>query len=188
MGKFAKSISIILCSLALSVFPVIAPASAKGVALSRDNISRFLASFQEMRSIVVSEGLRAGMDPEAVTNPIGALIKAIKSSKLQTQAKTIATSHGFADLKDWFDTGKAIGQAYLYVKTGPGRGIARDTLEKNKERAIDGLEKLGLLNEKQKEKLRENLDNISQQLASEIARQTQQHQGHGRDDCQRDFC
>ena len=162
MGKFAKSISIILCSLAL-----IAPASAKEVALSRDNVSRFLASFQEMRSIVVSEGLRAGMDPEAVTDPIGALVKAIKSSKLQTQAKTIATAHGFTDLKDWFDTGKAIGQAYLYVKTGPGRGMARDTLEKNKERAIDGLEKLGLLNEKQKEKLRENLDNISQQLASE---------------------
>jgi hypothetical protein len=118
-----------------------------------------------MRAIAMIEGVQAGMDAETSKNPVGVIVKAIKSSKLQAQAQGIAAKHGFADIREWSDTGKAIGQAYLYVTAGPARGIARATLDKNKDTAINELEKLGLLNEKQKERLKENLDDLSDQLA-----------------------
>ncbi len=167
MANVMKRAAAILLSLAAAVLFAIGPAAAKEAALTQDNVSRFLASFSEMRAVALSEGMKAGMDAESSKNPVGVVVKAIKSSKLQTQARTIAVKHGFADVKEWSEIGKAIGQAYLFVTAGPARGIARDTLDKNKDQAIKQLEKLGLLNDKQKERLKENLDNLSDQLARE---------------------
>ncbi len=167
MADFMKRAGAILFGLGVAVLSAIGPVAAKDVALTQDNVSRFLASFSEMRAIALSEGMRAGMDTEISKNPVGVVLKAIKSSKLQTQAQSIAVKNGFADLKEWSDTGRAIGQAYVYVTAGPAQGIARDTLDKNKDTAIKQLEKLGLLNEKQKERLKENLDDLGDQLARE---------------------
>jgi hypothetical protein len=64
-----------------------------------------------MRAIAFSEGMRAGMDADISKNPVGVVVKAIKSSKLQTQAQGIAVKHGFADVKEPADIGKAIGRA-----------------------------------------------------------------------------
>ncbi len=171
MGDFRKLVCALLCGFVAAVFATIGSASAKDVALTQDNVSRFLASFSQMRTIAVGEGLRAGTDTEAAKNPVGAVVKAIKSSKLQTQAKTIAVNHGFADLKEWSDTGKAIGQAYVFVTAGPAQGVARATLDKNKERAVKELEKFGLINENQKERLKQNLDDLADQLAKEPPQQ-----------------
>lgn len=171
MADFMKRAGAILFGLAAAVLSGIGPAAARDVALTQDNVSRFLASFSEMRAIALSEGMQAGMDAETSKNPVGGVVKAIKSSRLQTQAKSIAVKYGFADIKEWSDTGKAIGQAYVYVTAGPARGIARDTLDKNKDAAIKQLEKLGLLNEKQKERLKDNLDDLSGQLAREPPQQ-----------------
>ncbi len=148
MDGVLKRIGVTLMSLAVLAFSVVGIAEAKETALTQDNVSRFLASFSQMKMIAVGEGLKASGNSEAAKNPVGAVIKAIKSSKLQTEAKTIAVKNGFADLKEWFDTGKAIAQAYTYVTAGPAKGIARDTLDKNKDRAIKELEKLGLVTEK----------------------------------------
>ena len=167
MADFKKSAGLILLGLMAAVLSAIGPVAAKDVALTQDNVSRFLASFAEMRAIAMIEGVRTGMDAETSKNPVGVIVKAIKSSKLQAQAQGIAVKHGFADIREWSDTGRAIGQAYLYVTAGPPRGIARETLNKNKDTAIKELEKLGLLNDKQKERLRENLDDLSDQLARE---------------------
>ncbi len=165
MNHLRKRAGIAVASLAALAFLSIGAAMAKDVALTQDTVSRFLASFSQMRMIAIGEGLKAGTDSEAAKNPFGAVVKAIKSSKLQTEAKTIATEHGFADLKEWFDTGKAIGQAYVFVTAGPARSLARDAVDKNKDRAIKELEKLGLVNDKQK--LKENLDSLGDQLAKE---------------------
>ena len=167
MADFKKRAGLILLGLVAAVLSAIGPAAAKDVALTPDSVSRFLASFSEMRAIAMIEGVQAGMDAETSKNPVGVIVKAIKSSKLQAQAQGIAAKHGFADIKEWSETGRAIGQAYLYVTAGPARGIARETLDKNKDTAIKELEKLGLLNEKQKERLRENLDDLGDQLARE---------------------
>jgi len=167
MGKVRNLIAGILLGLAFASVADGGPAAAKVPLLSEDSVSRFLASFGEMRDIAIAEGLKTGMDSEAAKNPLGAVLKAIKSSKLKTDAEKIAASHGFADLKDWGGTGRSIAQAYLFITTGPMRGIARDTLEQNKDAAIKQLEKLGLLNESSKRKLKENLDGLEDQLASE---------------------
>ena len=167
MDDFKKRAGLILFALVAAVLSAIGPADAKDVALTPDSVSRFLASFSEMRAIAMVEGVQAGMDAETSKNPVGVIVKAIKSSKLQAQAQGIAVKHGFADIKEWSETGRAIGQAYLYVTAGPARGIARETLDKNKDTAIKELEKLGLLNEKQKERLKANLDDLGDQLARE---------------------
>ena len=167
MGDFRKRVSLILLGLAATVLTAIGSAAAKDVALTQDNVSRFLASFSEMRAIALSEGVQAGAEADASKNPIGVIVKAIKSSKLQAKAADISAAHGFAGLKEWSDTGRAIGQAYLYVTSGPAQGIARDTLDKNKDQAIKQLEKLGLVTGNQKEKLKESLDDLSDQLARE---------------------
>ncbi len=152
---------------AFSVFAAAGPAAAKDTLLTQDSVSRFLASFGEMRAIAISEGLKTGMGSEAAKNPLGAVLKAIKTSKLKTEAEKIAIAHGFADLKDWAGSGRSIAQAYLFITVGPARGIARDTLEKNKDSAISQLEKLGLLNANSKQKLKENLDSLEDQLSRE---------------------
>ncbi len=167
MSDFRNRIATILFGLGFAVLSIMSAAAAKDVALNQDNVSRFLDSFSEMKLIALSEGLRTGADSEAAKNPVAAVIKAIKSSKLQTETQTIAVNHGFADVKEWLDTGRAIGQAYLYVTAGPSRGAAKATLDKHKDEAVNQLEKLGLLNDKQKQKLKENLDGVSEQLSRE---------------------
>jgi hypothetical protein len=167
MANFKNLVGGVLCGLALALSGAIAPAAAKEQLLTEDSVSRFLASFSEMSMIAMSEGLKTGADSEAAKNPLGAVLKAIKSSKLKIEAGKIAAAHGFADLKDWAGAGRSIAQAYLYITVGPAHGIARDTLEKNKESAIGQLEKYGLLSPKSKEKLKENLDSLEDRLARE---------------------
>ncbi len=167
MGGLRHLAGGILLGLTLAVFAAGGTAAAKQQLLTEDSVSRFLASFGEMRDIAIAEGLKTGADSEAAKNPLGAVLKAIKSSKLKTDAEKIAVTHGFADLKDWGGTGRSIAHAYLFITTGPARGIARETLNQNKDAAIKQLEKLGLLNETSKQKLKENLDSLEDQLASE---------------------
>ncbi|MGA7325915.1 MAG: hypothetical protein WBX25_15885 [Rhodomicrobium sp.] len=157
----------ILFGLAFAVISAIGSAAAKDVPLTQDNVTRFLASFAEMRDIAIAEGLRTGMDSEAAKNPLAAVLKAIKSSKLKTDAERIAVSHGFKNLAGWIGTGRSVAQAYLFIKAGSARGIARATLDKNKDNAISQLEKLGLLSDDSKKKLKDNLDDLSDQLARE---------------------
>jgi hypothetical protein len=167
MGGLRNLICGVLFGLALAVTPAIGSATAKDMALTQDNVTRFLASFAEMRDIAIAEGLRTGTDSDAAKNPLGAVLKAIKSSKLKTDAEKIAVAHGFADLKEWAGTGGAIAQSYLFITTGPARGIARETLEKNKDAAISQLQKLGLVNANNKQKLKDNLDSVTDKLAKE---------------------
>jgi hypothetical protein len=70
-------------------------------------------------------------------------------------------------LKDWGTTGKAVAQAYVFITVGPARGVARDTLEQNKKAAISQLEKLGLVNANNKQKLTERLDKLEDDLSRE---------------------
>ncbi len=157
----------LLYALAFAILAGLGPAAAKDTILTEDSVTRFLASFQEMRAIAIADGLRTGMDSEAAKNPLAAVLKAIKSSKLKTEAAKIAVDHGFADLKDWGATGSSIAQSYLFITVGPAHGLARDTLAQNKDEAIKQLEKLGFLNDKSKQKLRENLDSLEDQLSRE---------------------
>jgi hypothetical protein len=167
MGSPGNIIGGALFGLALVLSGAAGTAAAKERILTEDTVSRFLKSFSEMRAIAISEGLKTGVDSEAAKNPLGAVLKAIKSSKLKTETGKIAAAHGFADLNDWTGAGRSIAQAYLFITAGPARGIGRETLEKNKDAAISQLEKYGLLTAKSKEKLKANLDSLGDQLASE---------------------
>lgn len=167
MGGLRNLIGRILLGLAFAAMLAGSPAVAKETVLTEDGVSHFLASFGEMRDIAIMEGLKTGTDSDLAKNPLGAVLKAIKSSKLKTDAEKIAKAHGFADLKDWGTTGKAVAQAYVFITVGPARGVARDTLEQNKKAAISQLEKLGLVNANNKQKLTERLDKLEDDLSRE---------------------
>jgi hypothetical protein len=167
MSGLRNLIGGILLGLAFAASLAGGPAAAKETALTGDSVSRFLASFGEMRDIAVAEGLKTGMDSEAAKNPLGAVLRAIKSTKLKTDAEKIAKAHGFADLKDWAETGKAVAQAYLFITVGPAQGIAGDMLEQNKNNVVTQLEKFGLLNDSSKKKFKENLDSLEDELSRE---------------------
>ena len=167
MGGVRNLIGRILLGLAFAAMLAGRPAVAKETVLTEDGVSHFLASFGEMRNIAIMEGLKTGTDLELAKNPLGAVLKAIKSSKLKTDAEKIAKAHGFADLKDWGTTGKAVAQAYVFITVGPARGVARDTLEQNKKAAVSQLEKLGLVNANNKQKLTEKLDKLEDDLSRE---------------------
>ncbi len=166
MSGFTKSITAILLALALAGIAA-GTAAAKERILTEDSVTRFLASFAEMRDLAIAEGLKTGTDSDAAKNPIGAVLKAIKSSKLKDQAGKIAAAHGFADLKDWAKTGGAIAHAYIYMTTGPSQSAAGDAVAKNKEGAIKQLNKLGLLKEGSEKKLRGDLDSLEDRLSRE---------------------
>ena len=157
----------IMLGLAFAALLAGGPAAAKETILTEDGVTRFLASFGEMRDIAIAEGLKTGADSEAAKNPLGAVLKAIKSSKLKGEAEKSAKAHGFADLKDWGETGKSVAQAYLFITVGPAKGIARDTLEQHKDEAIKLAEKYGFVNADSKKKLKETLDNIENDLSRE---------------------
>jgi hypothetical protein len=167
MSDLRNGIGACLLGLALAFLSTTGAAVAKDVALTEDSVSRFLDSFAEMRLIAMSEGLQAGMDSDAAKNPVAAVIKAIKSSKLKTESQAIAIRHGFVDIKEWSDTGRAIGQAYLYVTAGPSHAIAKAAIDKHKDEALNELEKLGIVNDKQKQKLKDDLNGLSDQLSRE---------------------
>lgn len=167
MGGFGNFIGRILLAFAFTAMLAGGSAVAKEAVLSKDSVSRFLASFKEMRDIAIMEGLKTGADSELAKNPLGAVLKAIKNSKLKTEAEKSAKAHGFANLKDWGKTGKALVNSYLFITAGPARGVARDTLQEHKRGAIAELEKLGLLNRDSKKKLKEHLDNIEDELSRE---------------------
>ena len=120
MGGLRNLIGGILLGLAFATLLAGGPAAAKDTLLTEDSVSRFLASFGEMRDIAIAEGLKTGTDSEAAKNPLGAVLKAIKSSKLKTDAEKIAKAHGFADLKDWGVTGKLGGASVPLHHRGSG--------------------------------------------------------------------
>jgi hypothetical protein len=167
MSGFAKSIGAIVLALGLAALAAAGTAAAKEQILTEDSVTRFLASFAEMRDLAIADGLKTGTDSEAAKNPLGAVLKAIKSSKLKAESGKIAAAHGFANLKDWAKTGGAIAHAYIYITTGPSRDAAKDALAKNKQAAMDQLGKLGILSDSSKKKLKDNLDSLEDQLSHE---------------------
>jgi hypothetical protein len=146
-------------SLVLSTLAI-----AKEATLTQDRVARFLAAFPEMRIIAVSEGLRLENEVKGSSSQIVSVMKAIRSTKLKVEAQTVAVKHGFSTLKEWSDTGRAIGQAYVHM-TGGSSGLSERKLEKHKDAAVKEIEKLGLLTEKQKQKLKDNLEEAKDELA-----------------------
>jgi hypothetical protein len=167
MGRVRNLVSGVLAALALALFLAGGTAVAKEAALTEDSVTRFLASFGEMRDIAIAEGLKTGMDSETAKNPLGAVLKAIKNSKLKEQAEKSAKAHGFADLKDWGETGKAVAESYIYITVGPVRGVSRDALEKNKADALKMAEKYGFVHAGNKKQAQDLADSITDGLSRE---------------------
>lgn len=157
----------LFCAAAAIAIGTVTAALAADTLLTKDSVSRFLESFGEMKILALSEGLKAGAEAKGDGSPLAAVMKAVNASKLQAEAQAIAANHGFAGLGEWANTGKAIGQAYLYVSNGSKQSEAKAQIDKNKEGAAKEIDKLGFLSAKAKQKLKENLDRASVELSKE---------------------
>jgi hypothetical protein len=164
MGGIRNFVSSAVAALALAVFLAGGTAFAKETILTEDGVKRFLASFGEMRNIAIAEGLKTGMDTETAKDPLGAVLRAIGNSKLKEQAEKSAKAHGFADLKDWSETGKAVGGAYLFITMGTGN---KKSLEKTKSDALKMAERYGFVTADNKKKAKDLADSITDGLTRE---------------------
>jgi hypothetical protein len=153
--------SLIVVCLAVS------PSSAKEIILTGERVTGFLKSLPELQVIAASEGLNNTDTAKAKGDPFSTLMKAIKASKLRSETKTIVAKYGFASIQEWFQTGAALGRAYAFVTAGSARVVARDAVDKHKVSAVKELDKLGLLTEKQKQRLKGHVEDASAQLSSE---------------------
>lgn len=164
MQAVARTIAVIMLASALLG---VQAAQAKEVILTTGSAGRFLGSLAELQVLAASQGLKVADESKGTGNPFQNILKAIKSPKLKDDAAQLAKKHGFASVQEWADTGKSLGHAYLYVTAGSMRGTAKTAVDKHKDTAIRELEKTGLLSDKQKKRLQENLENASEELAKE---------------------
>ena len=164
MARLRNLFSGVLAALAL--FAILAgPVAAKDTALTEDSVTRFLASFAEMRNLALKEGLKVGMDSETAKDPLNAVLKAISSSKLKDEAEKSAKAHGFASIKEWGDTGKAVLDSYIFITVGASSGTNKASLDKGKADALKIMEQYGFMNADNKKQITQMADNVTDQLS-----------------------
>ena len=149
------------------------PAAAKETVLTEDSVSRFLASFGEMRDIAIAEGLKTGTDSEAAKNPLGAVLKAIKSSKLKARCRKDRQSSRLCGFERLGRDRKGGGAGLPLHHRGSGAGHRQGYAGAEQESSHQAsLKKLGLLNADSKQKLTENLDKLRMSFRASLRPRT----------------
>jgi hypothetical protein len=136
--------------------------------LTKDQVQRFLLTIPELQYIALREGLNLGAKAKDAKNPVGAVIEAMSRADLREEVAQTVARHGFGSVKDWMRVGRSIGQAYVHVAHGGGAGAAAAAkLDENRERVAAEVEKLGFLSDKQKRRLLEKYDEVSDDAGKE---------------------
>lgn len=162
-ARFRKQTVIALAILVLAVIP----AAAKEVTLTKDSLSRFLASVPDVRAELVTHGVKAVSEASNSPDAAAALLKALADSQLPAQANRIVQRHGFANVKEWLETANAVREAYTYLVTAPKDDAARQKQEKRKAAALREIDKLGFLTDRQKERLKAHANKLAKEPPAE---------------------
>jgi hypothetical protein len=164
MARLGNLISAALAALCL-VAILAGPAAAKDAVLTEDSVTRFLASFAEMRTLAIKEGLKVGLDSETAKDPLNAVLKAISGSKLKEEAEKSAKAHGFASTSEWGDTGKAVLDSYIFITVGAPSGTNKAQMDKGKADALKIMEQYGFMNAGNKKQITQMADSVTDQLS-----------------------
>lgn len=126
-----------------------ANADAKSKELTPKAVKQFIASYPDVKSIVVAEARDKASGVSNVNDGLAVIIRAASDEKVQKRIDSAVKAHGFSGSEDWFQVAASVGQAYAHIKTGAGDGKAQRKIEK----AVAKIEKMDFLSEKQKQKL-----------------------------------
>jgi hypothetical protein len=145
--------------------------SAAALILTKDSVSRFVASLPEVRLIALREGLTISGQAKANANPIGAIVQAVTRKELRKEVEGVVSRHGFRSVKDWAQTGRSIGQAYVHITAAPVAGTVSSQMQEHRDDVAKEVEKLGFLSDKQKKKLMEKYDEAGNDINKEPPQQ-----------------
>lgn len=165
-GKARIILAGMLCAIAFSV-SVMGTAEAKPATLTKTQVERFLSSLPEVQMIGLREGLNISAEAQKAENPFAAVIEAVTRKELRDELKGVVKKHGFSSVKDWVKTGESIGHAYLHLTSGGAGKKADAKLDQHREKVAAELDKLGFLSDKQRRKLMQKFDQVSDDLGRE---------------------
>lgn len=135
----------------------LAATSAQGAETARltpASVKRFIASFPEVKTLAISEGMTKGKKIGSSENALLAVVEAASDDTLKGELDTTARRHGFRDGKEWFGVARSVGVAYAHMKAG---SVDEAKAQKKLEKAISKIEDMPLLSDKQKKKMIEEL-------------------------------
>jgi hypothetical protein len=128
--------------------------AAEAAKLTQVSVQRFIASYPDVKTLAVSQAAAKGKKIGGSDNALLAVVEAASDDTIQSELDSTARRYGFRDGKEWFGVARSVGVAYAHMKTGSsGDPKAKKKLEK----AIEKVEDMPLLSDKQKKKLIENL-------------------------------
>lgn len=88
------------------------------VALTKDNITRFLAAYPELKTLGEKYEKDASRGSNAGQGAMDSLWGHLQSKAARTQVETIIKAHGFSNYLDWLDVARSIALAYSFAKSG----------------------------------------------------------------------
>jgi hypothetical protein len=158
-----------LAALLLSAALILGAAqvSASTLILTKDMVSRFVASFPEVKMIALREGLSASAKAKekGKDNPVAVIVAAISRKELRDEVQGVVARHGFRSVKDWAKTAKSIGEAYIHITAGGAAAAdASKEMDDHRSSVEKEIAKLGFLSDKQKKKLMDKYDEASDGL------------------------
>jgi hypothetical protein len=159
-----------LQTLVISLFACVLlspPLLAAPHLLTRDEVTRFVATLPDVKAIGIREGLTASASVKSPQDAIFAIVKVASDKALRDELNGVVTRQGFSSVKDWSRTGKSIGQAYAHLTGAQTAALAKDKFDKHKDDLSKELDKLGLLSDKQKRKLMEKAEELREDLDEE---------------------
>jgi predicted component of type VI protein secretion system len=124
-------------------------AHAQNAKLSTQTVKHFIASFPQVKAVVVQHGIESAGKASDDANTLSTVIEAATDETLQTHIDEVVLANGFRNTKDWLSAAQSITKCYAYLKLSPSQAKMRRKLEK----AIRKIKKNDFLSDKQKRKL-----------------------------------
>lgn len=124
-------------------------AHAQNTQLSAETVKHFIASFPQVKAVVIQHGVESAGKASDDANTLSVVIDAATDQALQTNIDEVVIASGFRNTKDWLSAAHSILQCYTFLKLSPSQAKTRKKLEK----AIRKINKNGFLSDKQKRKL-----------------------------------
>lgn len=142
-------------------------AHAQHANLSAETVKHFIASFPQVKAVVVQHGIESAGKASDGANTFSVVIDAATDKALQTNIDEVVLANGFRDTKDWLSAAQSITRCYAFLKLNPSQVKAGKKLEK----FIRKIRKNGFLSDKQKRQaidaVRANFDNVMEKPPAE---------------------
>ncbi|WP_088342862.1 MULTISPECIES: hypothetical protein [Rhodomicrobium] len=133
--------------LAASAFSGVAEAKAK--ILDEKSVRQFIASYPDVKAVIVSDGAEKAARVAGNKDVLAGLIEVASDDKVKGRIDKAVKPHGFSGAKEWLAVAESVSRAYAHLKTGGGD----DKKQKKLDKALAKIEKADFLSDEHKQKL-----------------------------------